>query len=729
MNGLVFSQPEWFWGGLILLPLLVLRIWSHLGTARRLPGLVSPRLAHRLINGATHARRWTVFVLQALALLCLLLALARPHLGFEETENEIEARNLILAIDTSRSMLSDDLAPNRLDRAKLAAQDIVLSLPDDRIGLIAFAGKPFLQAPLTVDHEAILEAIEQLDTEVIPRGGTNLTAAVTLALETVKEAKLGPSALVLFSDGEALEGLEEVERIRERAAEAGLALVTVGVGTTEGSIIPELDDNGQTIPGVFVKDERGQVVRTRLTPEPLQALAAKGGAYLHLGGSASLTQVVEQIRSGLAATREDAGKTEKPIERFLWPLSFAFALFVLSHLIPLFWLKPSSAVVRAKLRTSRALAALTCLGATFVSSNLRAEPGSVSSNANADAVALLELALAEETSPEQRAFLQLRLGAAAYQGGNFEKAADAFGGAAAEGSPRYEGLALYNLGNTLYRRGETALTAGAQAPVNPDQMQSLSAPGDAVSRAIREWEGAIEHFETALSLDPDNTKTAHNLEVVKKRLEALKKQQQEQQEQQKQDEQKKDQEKKEDDQEKQKDDSQKDDSDQKQDQDQQEKKDPQDQDSSSDEEKPEDQKGEKQGEQPQDSQKPGEKPQDPQDKEGQPDSPKDPQEGDSPGKEKPPGQNQQPDPSQTPPEQPETPQDGKLEANPNQAQPDKAQPGQPNTQPSQGQPMPRNPETGYAPTEARQLLDALADETEVRPRLPSPSQREKFKNW
>ncbi len=732
MNGLVFSQPEWFWGGLILLPLLVLRIWSHLGTARRLPGLVSPRLAHRLINGATHARRWSVFVLQALALLCVLLALARPQLGFEETKNEIEARNLILAIDTSRSMLSDDLAPNRLDRAKLAAQDIVLSLPDERIGLIAFAGKPFLQAPLTVDHEAILEAIEQLDTEVIPRGGTNLSAAVTLALETVKEAKLGPSALVLFSDGEALEGLEEVERIRERAAVDGLALVTVGVGTTEGSIIPELDDNGQTIPGVFVKDERGQVVRTRLTPEPLQTLAAKGGAYLHLGGSASLTQVVEQIRSGLAATREDAGKTKKPIERFLWPLSFALALFALSHLIPLFWLKPSSAVVRANLRTSRALVALTWLGATFVSSNLRAEPGSVSSNA--DAVALLELALAEETSPEQRAFLQLRLGAEAYQGGNFEKAAEAFGGAAAEGSPRYEGVALYNLGNTLFRRGETALTAGAQAPVNPDQMQSLSAPGDAVSRAIREWEGAIEHFETALSIDPDNTKIANNLEVVKKRLEALKKQQQEQQqqeqqEQQKQDEQKKDQEKKEDDQEKQKDDSQKDDSDQKQDQDQQEKKDPQDQNSSSGEEKPEDQKGDKQGEQPQDSQKPGEKPEDQQGQKGEPDSPKDPKEGDSPGEQNPPGQNQQPDPSQTPPEQPETPQDGKLEANPNQAQPDKAQPGQPNTKPSQGQPMPRNPETGYAPTEARQLLDALSDETEVRPRLPSPSRGEKFKNW
>lgn len=716
MNGLVFAQPEWFWGNLVLLPLLVLRIWSHLGTSRRLPGLVSPRLAHRLINGATHARRWTVFVLQSLAILCLLLALARPQLGFEETENEIEARNLLLAIDTSRSMLSDDLAPNRLDRAKLAAQDIVLSLPDDRIGLIAFAGKPFLQAPLTVDHEAILEAIEQLDTEVIPRGGTNLSAAVNLALESVKEAKLGPSALVLFSDGEALEGLEEIEHIRGRAAEAGLALITVGVGTIAGSIIPEVDENGQAVPGVFVKDERGQVVRTRLTPEPLQTLAAKGGAYLHLGGPTSLTQVVEQVRSGLAATREDAGKTEKPIERFLWPLSFAFGLFVLSHLVPLFWLKPSSAVARANLRNRRALAAWAWLGLSLVSASIRAEADGIATNA--DAITVLERALAEETSAEQRAFLQLRLGAEAYRGGNFEKAADAFGGAAAEGSPRYEGIAFYNLGNTLFRRGETALTSLAKAPGNPDPLQSLSAPGDAVSRALREWEGAIEHYETALSIDPDNTRIAHNLEVVEKRLEELKKQQEELQEQQKKDEEKKDQEKKEDNEAEQKDDSQKDDSDQKQDQDQQ------DQDSTSGEENPKDQKGDKQGEQPQDSQKPGEKPGDPKDQKAQPDSPKDQEKGGSPGEQKPPGQNQQPDPGQTPPEPPESPQDGKLEAKPNQAQP-----GQANANSTQGQPMPRNPETGYAPTEARQLLDALADETEVRPRLPSPARGEKFKNW
>lgn len=715
MNGLLFAQPEWFWGGLVLLPLLVLRIWSHLGVSRRLPGLVSPRLSHRLINGATQARRWTVFALQSLAILCLLAALARPQLGFEETENEVEARNLILAIDTSRSMLSDDIAPNRLDRAKLAAQDIILSLPDDRIGLIAFAGKPFLQAPLTVDHEAILEAIEQLDTEVIPRGGTNLSAAVNMALETVKEAKLGPSALVLFSDGEALEGIAEVARVRDEAAGAGLTLLAVGVGTMAGSIIPDVDENGQPIPGEFVKDESGQVVRTRLTPEPLQALASKGGAYVHLGGAASLTQVVEQIRSGLASSREEAGKSEKPIERFLWPLSAAFILLVLSHLAPLFWLKPSPAKGRSIVRPGRGVVAtaaaatlLSIAGSAFAESVPNADTAD-----NADAVAVLERALADERSPEDRAFLQLRIGAAAYQSGDYEKAVDAFGGAAAEGS-RYEGVAFYNLGNTLYRRGETALSATSRGPANPDQVQSLSAPGDAMTTAIREWEGAVEHYETALGLDPDNTRTAHNLEYVKKRLEELKKQQQEQQEQQQKQDQQKDQDKKKDEQEKKEDESKKDESQQNQDRDQQGNQEPQDQDSSSGDSKPEDQKGEDPGQS---------KPEDPSQPKDPSDSPQDPEQGDSEGKDQPPGDKQQPDSGQNPPEEPETPQDGKLEANPNQAQP-----GQANSNPAQGQQMQRNPETGYAPTEARQLLEALADETEVKPIHPKV-RGERFKNW
>lgn len=711
MNGLTFAEPNWLWGGLLLLPLLLLRLLSHLRTARQLPGLVSPRLAHRLVNGAGQARRWAVFVLQSLAVACLFAALARPQMGYEEIETEFDARNLLLAIDTSRSMMADDLAPNRLSRAKLAAKDIVLSLPDDRIGLIAFAGKPFLQAPLTVDHEAVLEAIDQLDTETIPRGGTNLSAAVALAIETVEEAKLGPSALVLFSDGEALEGLGEIEKIRERAAGAGLSLLAVGVGTAEGAIIPETDDAGQILPGVFVKDENGQVVRTRLTTEALRALAANGGAFFHLGGAASLTQVVEQIRRGIASSREDGETTRRPIERFLWPLAAAAILLVLSHLVPLLWLKPVPARRRTVEGRKRVVAILAILLAGVHATSSAADPlsGGQASFARedyAEALARYESSLGETRSKRARGRLQMGIGAAAYRLGDFERAAEAYGAALAEGNADLRGTAHYNLGNTLFRRGETALASASQEKQDADAIRSLSDPGEVLEQTIREWEGAVEHFESSLALAPGNAQAAHNLDYVRKRLEELKEQKEREEEEQEQEKQQEQKQQNEEDKE----------------QDKEQGSDPKDsdgsrsqdpQDSSGDPQKdPSEENGDPKEENSKDSsQKP---------EEGNPEGPEESGDSESPEKD---GESPQPPPASdpSPPQEPENSGgDGQLEANPNQSQPQPNQAGAAEAQP--------HPQTGYSPTEARQLLDALADETEVRPVLP-PAKNEKFKNW
>ncbi|MEM9017644.1 MAG: VWA domain-containing protein, partial [Verrucomicrobiota bacterium] len=266
MTGLTFAQPFWLWGILVLILPILLRVRSHFYAAKQLPGLVSPKLLPQLVSGGSGKRRWVTFSLQCLALSAAFIALARPQAGFVEIETQSESRNLLIAVDTSRSMLAEDLKPNRLSRAKLAAVEILNSLPDDRVGIIAFAGKPFVQAPLTVDHEAVLESLRQLDTEVIPRGGTNLASAAELALETFEEAKVEQGAVVLFSDGEALEGTEKIESVRARAKRNNIVLLTIGVGTRDGSIIPELDENGRPLEGVFIKDESGQIVRSRLNP-------------------------------------------------------------------------------------------------------------------------------------------------------------------------------------------------------------------------------------------------------------------------------------------------------------------------------------------------------------------------------------------------------------------------------------------------------------------------------
>jgi Ca-activated chloride channel family protein len=730
-TGLSFATPIWFWALLALLPLIGLRLRAQFSTRKQLPGLVSPRLQSQLISGKGQAQRWFVFFLHALAFASIVAALARPQLGFDEVETETEGRNLIIAIDTSRSMLANDLQPDRLSRAKLAAMDIVRSLPEDRIGLIAFAGRPFLQAPLTVDHEAILESIDQLDTEIIPRGGTNLTAAVQLARDTFQENETEQSALMLFSDGEALEGEAEVAEIREAAKEAGMTILTVGVGTASGAIIPELNDRGQVIPGEFVKDETGQVVRTRLDPEALRALASDGGVYIHLGGSASLTQVVSQIQSGIAISREESEASLRPIERFMWPLSIAFFCLVLSHFAPMLFRSPRrSNRIGAVRATGPAVLLLLFLPGL---ASLRADDPLFVGHENfenqkyEEAIQVYEGALSEGVSKSDEHRLQMGIGASAFRTGDYERAEDAFGRALVESKRGIQEQAHYNLGNTLFRKGEAALRS-LQKEGTPDGLQTMTAPAEMLQSTIETWESAIEHYESVLSLNPDNYRAPHNIEVVKKKIEELKKQKEEQekQEQEEEEEQKQEDEKDREDEEKEED---------------------KEKDKEQEQEDQQNQDQEKQGDgesKPDDSSDPGdqEKNQEEQDKEQNPEDESkeseqdgDQNEGENESEKEDSGdsendseEEQQNGDQKEQPAQPENggeePGDGKLEANPNQAQPQEQA-----SNPGQAQPMEqRNAETGYSPSEARQLLRALADETEVRPIL-KPSRGERFKNW
>lgn len=707
---LVFAEPRWFWAMLVLAPLLALRAVSFFSRRSRLPGLVSPRLHGRLVTGGGEGRKWTAFLLRSGALALIVVALARPQFGYDEVETETESRNLLLAIDTSRSMLAGDLSPDRLSRAKLAATDIVRSLPDDRVGLIAFAGRPFLQAPLTADHEAIFESIDQLDTEIIPRGGTNLAAAVGLALDTFAESEVESGALVIFSDGEALEGTAEFETRKTEASRAGISLFGVGVGTAAGAIIPELDDNGRPIPGEFVRDEAGQVVRTRLDPSQLRALVSSPRFYHHLGGATSLSGVVDAIERGIAASRESADSTLRPRERFVWPLSGALLLFVLAHALPAFSRSRSFAVPRPA--ATVAGTALVFLFAPVVRADdpLFAGHEQFAGGKYEEAIRTYEGALSDGASRRDRSRLHMGIGASAYRIGDLERATEAYGAALADSDLRSRGIAHYNLGNTLFRKGETALSAIGSAN-NPDGVQSMAAPSDVVESTIATWENAVEHYESALEIDPANEKARHNLEVVRKRIEELKKEQEEQ-EQQQEEEKKKDEEEKEDE----KEEEQEKEKEQEQEQEQEQESEGDDEGSESPEEQG--------GEQPEN--------QDPSDQDNppgkQPESPGD-QKNEDP-EDQPPGEEPRDDgkgdPQQSPP-QPEgpseAPPEGDLSSDPQQSQ------SPPPTSSANTQPMaPVDPETGYAPSEARQLLEALADETEVRPILrPSPAER--YKNW
>lgn len=298
-----FGAPVWFWA-LLAIPLLsLLFVRAERRAVLRLREFVSPRLLPQLSTTVNRMRRTVRFGFVMLGLAFAIIALARPQWGYIYEDVKRKGLDLLFAVDTSRSMLSNDVQPNRLERVKLAAQDLINQLQGDRVGLIAFAGRAFLQAPLTIDYEAAVESINDLDTKTIPEGGTNISEAINLAIKTFGKSAAGNRALIIFTDGEELSG--DATKVAKSVAEAGLKIFTIGVGTPQGSLIPITTDDGQT---AFVKDSAGQVVKSKLDEKRLDEIAkATGGFYLHLGdGPRTMSQLYAQGLANMKAAEIDA---------------------------------------------------------------------------------------------------------------------------------------------------------------------------------------------------------------------------------------------------------------------------------------------------------------------------------------------------------------------------------------------------------------------------------------
>src|SRR5947207_1544915 len=257
-------------------------------------------------------------------------ALAKPRWGYIYENVKRKGLDLIFAADTSRSMLSNDIAPSRLQRVKLAAQDLLSELQGDRVGLVAFAGRAFLQAPLTIDYDAAVEAINDLDTNTIPEGGTNISAAIDLAVQTYGKSAIGNRALIIFTDGEELSG--DAVKTAKVAGDAGVRIFSVGVGTPEGSLIPLSDEGGAT---AFVKDSNGQVVKSKLDEKRLKEIAkSTGGFYLHLeDGPRTMKQLFAEGLAKMQSGDIDARLSRRPIERYQWPLGASMFFLAASFLM------------------------------------------------------------------------------------------------------------------------------------------------------------------------------------------------------------------------------------------------------------------------------------------------------------------------------------------------------------------------------------------------------------
>jgi Ca-activated chloride channel homolog len=312
---------------LAVVPALVLFfVWARRRRDRALAAFVAAALLPAVAPDVDFRRRTIRWVVLTLAALCLALALGGPMWGFRWQEVRRQGIDLVIAIDTSRSMLTPDVKPNRLARSKLAVQDLVRELHGDRVALVAFAGAAFLQCPLTLDYGAFAQSLDAVEVGIIPRGGTALTAAIDTSLEAFEGRQGSHQAVVLITDGEDHEG--NVKDAAKRAADRGVKVYTVGIGTTEGELVP-----GEA--GSWVKDRAGQVVKSRLDEETLKQVAVDtGGVYLHAAGpSLGLGELYRDYIDTMEK-RELASTLEKRYEhRFQLPLAVALVLLALEPAI------------------------------------------------------------------------------------------------------------------------------------------------------------------------------------------------------------------------------------------------------------------------------------------------------------------------------------------------------------------------------------------------------------
>src|SRR5438067_6410943 len=499
-----FGASQWLWGLLLIPALIALFIRAERRGTIRLREFVSARLLPQLAGSVNRPRRVLRFALQLAGLALALISLAQLRWGYTFEDVKRKGLDLLIAVDTSRSMLSNDVQPNRLERVKLAARDLINELQGDRVGLIAFAGRAFLQAPLTIDYEAVMESINDLDTKTIPEGGTNISEAISLATQSFGKSAMGNRALVIFTDGEELSG--DAMKSAKAAADAGVRIFTIGVGTLAGSLIPVNGEDGET---AFVKDSAGQVVKSKLDDKRLREIAqAAGGFYLHLeNGPRTMQQIYTEGLAKMQAAEMDVRLSRRPIERYEWPLGTALITPALSILIGERNRTRDRAFARAPAKIATAAAALWIALCHF---GFAATPGldAYRDGKFSDAYSQFQQTL--KTHPQSRAEdkLQFDSGAAAYKSEEYGKALESFSQALLSSDAGLQGKSHYNLGNTLYERGETQKSD---------------------DKKLSDWTNAIEHYQQTLKLEPQNKEAKDNYEYVKKKIEELKNKKQPQQ--------------------------------------------------------------------------------------------------------------------------------------------------------------------------------------------------------
>lgn len=256
-----------------------------------------------------------------LALLGLILGLVNPKIGTKMETVKREGIDIVFAIDVSKSMLAEDVAPNRLDKSKQIVSQIINQLGSDRIGIVAYAGSAFPVLPITTDYSVAKMFLQSMNTDMVSSVGTSFNEAIKLS-STYFDDKKTSKLLIMISDGE--DHNEGADEAAEEANKLGIKIITIGVGTEKGGTIP-LKRNG-VVEG-FKKDNNNEVVITKLVPESLTAIAkATKGGYVNGNNTKEVLEYVKNALNNIQKTEFEATEMADFQSQFQWFLGFAFLL-------------------------------------------------------------------------------------------------------------------------------------------------------------------------------------------------------------------------------------------------------------------------------------------------------------------------------------------------------------------------------------------------------------------
>ncbi len=321
------DMAVWLW----IVPIIILFfVMARKDRVRAMRRFAENGLLPEISASASHARRRAKHILIVLAVFFSVIALMRPQWGFKWQEVKRMGIDIIIALDTSNSMLAEDVRPNRLERSKLAIKDMVAKLNGDRIGLVAFSGTAFLQCPLTVDYDGFMLSLNDVAVDTIPVGGTSLARAIYKAVESFEGGKKEHKILILVTDGEDHEG--SIDRAIKEAKDKGVTIYCVGIGSAEGELVPIKDNKG--VPK-FLQDAEGKVVKSRLMETTLQKIAVEtGGMYVHATGAEFGLDLIYKEKLQDIEKQEFKSKMEKRYnEKFQIPLALAMLLLFIEPLL------------------------------------------------------------------------------------------------------------------------------------------------------------------------------------------------------------------------------------------------------------------------------------------------------------------------------------------------------------------------------------------------------------